>query len=168
MLYSLVSVLLVAVAMANTLRVDNMAEEKIICQEERFSSGLAGGACSRFVKGYDITGVTTTVVPPGTFNHACECMQACKDAFNTCNSWVWKFTDNSGMRSCTLYSNFNVPTGVTLAYDIPNSVNIEGVANPQPGGQVPHCTMDNTANTPHDKHCFSGMLMQLDDNKFVC
>ncbi len=39
MLYSLVSVLLVAVAVANTLRADSMVEEKVMCQTAPFSTG---------------------------------------------------------------------------------------------------------------------------------
>jgi hypothetical protein len=53
---------------------------------------------------------------------ACDCISLCLDAPTTCTNWVWKHTNmpalDSGRRSCTLYSSPNLPSGVTLDYNL--------------------------------------------------
>jgi hypothetical protein len=66
-----------------------------------------------------------------------------------------------------LYSNFNLPSGVTLGY---NTTSTSGAGliedNPQGGGFIPACTMADGP-TP-DPDCFSGVLWQVDENSFFC
>lgn len=131
---------------------------------------IIGRKCFRYVKGYDITGVSTTV-DAGPMDGPCECMKACLHNHATCANWVWKFTGpGQHKRHCTLYSNFNLPPQVTLAVDKGKSENFDILAdNPQAGGQVPHCTLDNTDATAHDKKCVSGPLWELDiGGRFLC
>ena len=65
----------------------------------------------------------------------CDCLQNCLDRSDTCVAWVWKFTgDPSKARTCTLYSNFNLPPSVTIAFNVSASINIEKLQaanNPQ-------------------------------------
>jgi hypothetical protein len=138
-------------------------------------SPICCNGCVRYVKGFDITGVTNTV--QYTFNNdnitnACDCLKKCFEHSETCANWVWKFTDGSGYRTCTLYSNFNLPPSVTIDFNLNTSVNIGviGGGSPQAGGLVPHCQLFNQNGSPYgsDSECISGPLWALDNNKFLC
>jgi len=79
---------------------------------------------------------------------------------------VWKFTQNDPHRTCTLYSNGNVPFAVSLTFQTdkhnglpPTNAGVLG-ANPQGGAPVPHCTLND--GTTFDPHCMSGSLWWLD------
>src|SRR5579859_5716116 len=68
---------------------------------------VKGGGCIRYVRGFDITGVATEVdLKFPQVKSMCDCAQACIDRKETCNNYVWKFTDaasvQSGYRTCTL------------------------------------------------------------------
>lgn len=135
------------------------------------------------VKGFDVTGVvtevdltfpeikgissfpyqaTTNLIP----TDSCDCIQACLDRPGSCAAYVWKFSTAdsvaAGHRTCTLYSQFNLPTDVVIAVDIPNSMNINGdelVANnnnPQKGSLVGQTFMDANLNTTVDHQAVSG------------
>jgi hypothetical protein len=112
-------------------------------------------------QGFDVTGVLTEV--DLTFPHVktvCDCIQACLDYPGTCANYVWKFPDaaavKSGYRTCTLYSNFNLPANVTVKVNEKHSMNIKKVgANPQMGGLVPQAFSDEKQTCPDDE-AFSG------------
>ncbi|KAJ3038986.1 hypothetical protein HDV00_012744 [Rhizophlyctis rosea] len=113
------------------------------------SNGLGPicGDCVRYVRGFDVTGVTNEVdlTVKDNIHTVCDCINACKKRKGTCANFVWKFTDASGQRTCTLYSNFNLPPSVTLAYNITDSKNIGLLSkdnNPQGGQPVPSCTLN--------------------------
>jgi hypothetical protein len=141
---------------------------------EQDSLGQICGGCIRYVKGFDITGVTNDVLytfTNGRIETACDCMKKCQQNWNTCTDWVWKYTDGSGKRTCTLYSNFNLPLGVTIGVDLNTSTNVGVIGgNPQVGGLVPHCQLfDRYGNvTGTDHECVSGPLWALDNNQFLC
>ncbi|KAJ3194791.1 hypothetical protein HK101_001910 [Irineochytrium annulatum] len=119
--------------------------------------------CRLFVRGFDITGVTTEVdltIADGIVTE-CDCLARCSASSSQCVSWVWKFTDNSGHRTCTLYSNYNLPSAVTLAYNVQNSTDIlklQAANNPQAGSTIPQCTVDGQAGSKPDPDCFSGSV----------
>ena len=132
--------------------------------------------CLRYTKGFDITGVTTEVdltIQDGIINE-CSCLAACLSRPTTCVSWVWKFTTDPNHRTCTLYSNFNLPNDVTIAYNLNSptkNINAELLVqhnnNPQAGAPVPQCTLFNSSIA--DPHCFSGVSFQTADNgKYIC
>jgi len=144
-----------------------------ICDGEPYSKNLINHGCIRYVMGYDITGVTTEV--DLTEQHdkiygPCDCMLACQKRYSTCSSWVWKFADPTNkFRTCTLYSNFNNPPNVTLAYNVAGSINIQLLQpsnNPQGGGPIPQCTQQKTSLA--DPKCVSGALWYVGKNKFLC
>lgn len=130
--------------------------------------------CVRYVKGFDITGVTNDVQYAFTSNgikRACQCFQKCRENWKTCANWVWKYTDGSGKRTCTLYSNFNLPPNVTIGVDLSTSNNVGVIGdNPQAGGLVPHCQRFNRQGKVigTDRRCISGPLWALDNNQFLC
>ncbi|KAJ3196443.1 hypothetical protein HK101_008950 [Irineochytrium annulatum] len=129
--------------------------------------------CRLFVRGFDITGVTTEVdltIADGIMTE-CDCLARCSASSTQCVSWVWKFTDNSGHRTCTLYSNFNLPSAVTLAYNVQNSTDImklQAANNPQGGSTIPQCTVDGQAGSKPDPDCFSGSVWVKPDNSQIC
>ncbi|KAJ3253318.1 hypothetical protein HK103_000762 [Boothiomyces macroporosus] len=140
-----------------------------------FRSTLVPHGCTRYVRGFDITGVTTEV--DLTFNdgikHARDCFNRCASNPATCVSWVWKFTTDPNHRTCTLYSNFNLPSQVNIAFDVgkstPNINNNKLMANnnnPQMGANVPQCTMFNS--TVPDNHCMSGISFLTANNHLIC
>jgi hypothetical protein len=64
------------------------------------------GKCERYIRGWDVTGVTTTVAYSSSAKESasvCACLDACIDQKNTCAAWVWKFTDNTGHRTCKCF-----------------------------------------------------------------
>jgi len=136
------------------------------CHEKNFCF-----QCTRFVHGFDITGVTNTVVftvanATEDISTPCGCFLICLKNNLTCTSYVWKF--NGGPhRDCIIYSNFNLPNGTTLVYDPSSEAGF--IENPtQEGGPVPHCLNEDQCPSSHDPHCVSGPLFMLDNGKFVC
>jgi hypothetical protein len=83
---------------------------------------------------------------------------------------VYKFSTpasvQSGHRTCTLYSQFNLPAGVTLEFDLNsgNNQNINAAEimangnNPQAGAPVPQAFMDANLNTTPDPKAVSGYV----------
>ncbi|KAJ3255880.1 hypothetical protein HK103_005894 [Boothiomyces macroporosus] len=140
-----------------------------------FKSPLAPHGCTRYVKGFDITGVTTEVdlAFRDGIRSAQDCFERCAQSPATCVSWVWKFTTDPAHRTCTLYSNFNLPAQVSIAFDIQKSTaninNDKLVANnnnPQMGANVPQCTRFNS--TTPDDDCMSGMAFLTAANQLIC
>ena len=98
----------------------------------------------------------------------CDCIQACLKRRHTCANYVWKFSSPesaaSGHRTCTLYSDFNLPPGVTIEFDLnsPNNKNIgadEIIAegnNPHVGGKVPEAFLNPDTDTIPDPDAVSG------------
>jgi len=83
------------------------------------------GGCVRYFQGIDMTGVVTELhfFFKDGFRTACDCAAQCLKQPTNCTNWVWKHTfmdEDSGKRSCTLYSSPNLPSNVTLAYDTAN------------------------------------------------
>ncbi|KAK9830357.1 hypothetical protein WJX72_011251 [[Myrmecia] bisecta] len=183
--------------------IDNGGDE--ICKKEIdtvtvvFPTGLpqnvsvSGGSCRHFYRGWDVTGVVNEfdlTVTDG-IQHSCDCIKECMKRIGVCMAWVWKFTgDASGQRTCTLYSQFNLPPQVTIAYNTTGSVDANGQstlgavdANPhnneqfghiqpanlvQAGSTIPRC-MTNDGKNP-DPDCKSGMVVLFGDDKhtLVC
>jgi len=134
--------------------------------------------CIRYVTGFDITGATTEIV--FTFpevKNKCDCIQKCLDSsFNglsNCANYVWKFTDTSNHRTCTLYSDFNLPPAVTVSYDFANSIDILPdviVANsnqPHKGGPVPEA-FEQGLTTLGDDEAVSGPVWLLQSGDVLC
>jgi hypothetical protein len=83
---------------------------------------------------------------------------------------VYKFSTPesvaSGHRTCTLYSQFNLPSAVTIDYNLQSTLNenINGAEitalgnNPQAGGGVPQAFKDATLSTQPDNQAFSGLV----------
>ena len=139
-----------------------------LCTEPAFTVGLIEGGCSRYVRGFDITGVTN-LINAGSTPTFCDCMNLCKEQGSTCASWVWKFTaPDQTTRQCTLYSNFNLPPNVII--DVNLAASTEGVngGNPQAGGLIPPCTLDSLATGTPDPECASGGLWIIGANEFLC
>lgn len=133
------------------------------------------GGCVRYFPGIDITGVVTMVnlYHKDGINSACDCISACLQRPESCTNWVFKHTfagaaidDNK--RSCTLYSSPNLPTNVTLAYDIANSkgTNLVGM-NPQQGCDAPLTFLD-TGMTMPDKYGVSGFAVRDTNQRQYC
>jgi len=79
--------------------------------------------CERYVKGFDITGVTTDVdLTYPQIKTVCDCIQECLNRPTPCASYVWKYSTSdsvkSGHRTCTLYSNFNLSQDVAIEIDL--------------------------------------------------
>jgi hypothetical protein len=69
-----------------------------------------------------------------------------------------------------LYSSPNLPSNVTLAYNLKNSTGyqlLQTVNNPQPGAPVPFTFLD-AANTKVDNDGVSGLIFQDQNNKLHC
>jgi len=138
------------------------------------------GGCVRYWQGIDITGVVTEVdIYFPKVNSACDCAIKCLTAALTCNNWVFKHTFSSldsGRRTCTLYSSPNLPTDVTLVYDLTNATGLgfsvdyqllQAGNNPQAGGGAPF-TWLNAANTVKDPFGVSGFLSQDANGALYC
>ncbi|OJJ07897.1 hypothetical protein ASPVEDRAFT_47084 [Aspergillus versicolor CBS 583.65] len=132
--------------------------------------------CIRYTRGFDVTGVTTEVdLTFPEIKDECDCIQACLDRIETCANYVWKFSTpesvRSGHRTCTLYSNFNLPQNVTLAFNVDDSVNIEPLDddnNPQRGSLVPQAFKDVNLNTTADNEAVSGPVWALSNGDIQC
>jgi hypothetical protein len=120
-------------------------------------------------KGFDVTGVVTEVdlVYPQVKTE-CDCIQECLNRLSTCANYVYKFSTpasvKSGHRTCTLYSDFNLPTGVTLDFKLNSMLNKNinaaairsGGNNPHAGGLVPEAFKDVNLDTEFDPDAVSG------------
>jgi hypothetical protein len=120
-------------------------------------------------RGFDVTGVVTEVdLTFPQIQNECDCIQECLNRPTTCATYVYKFSTpasvQSGHRTCTLYSQFNLPADVTLEFDLNsgNNVNINAAEilangnNPQAGAPVPQAFMDINLNTIPDTQAVSG------------
>ncbi len=129
--------------------------------------------CERYVKGFDITGVTTEVdLTYPQIRTVCDCIQECLNRPTTCASYVWKYSTadsvKSGHRTCALYSNFNLPQEVTIEIDLSSdlasslnkNINAEELIrlgnNPQAGGLTPQAFKDINLDTVPDREAVSG------------
>jgi len=139
------------------------------------------GGCIRYTKGFDVTGVVTEVdLTFPTVKNQCDCIQQCLNRPTTCATYVWKFSTpasvKSGHRTCTLYSQFNLPSDVTLQFDLDNANNANINAaeimangnNPQAGGNVPQTFKDANLNTTPDPDAVSGPVWQLSTGQAMC
>lgn len=139
------------------------------------------GGCIRYVRGFDVTGVVTEVdLTFPLIQDECDCIQQCLDRPTTCAAYVWKFSTadsvQAGHRTCTLYSQFNLPTDVTIDINLNSTLNqninaAELVAlgnNPQAGAPVPQTFMDINLNTTADWTAVSGEVWQLANGQAVC
>lgn len=142
---------------------------------------VADKGCIRYVRGFDVTGVVTEV--DLTFPHIrdeCDCIQACLDRPTTCAAWVYKFSTpasvKAGHRTCTLYSQFNLPSAVAIEIDLNSNknknINAKEITqlgnNPQPGALVPEAFKDANVNTTADDQAFSGPVWQLQNGQVLC
>jgi hypothetical protein len=134
--------------------------------------------CIRYTRGFDVTGVVTEVdLTFPKIKNECDCIQECLKRPGTCANYVWKFSTpdsvKSGHRTCTLYSNFNLPAQVTLAFDVNNPMdkNIQLIAqgnNPQQGAPVPQAFKDVALTTTPDPDAVSGPVWTLTNGKVQC
>lgn len=118
-----------------------------------------------------MTGVVTEVdLTFPQIKDECDCIQECLNRPTICANYVWKFSTSesvqSGHRTCTLYSDFNLPSDVTLEFDLNsgNNVNInanEIIANgnnPHVGAPVPQAFKDVNLDTVPDPDAVSGYV----------
>ncbi|RKK65702.1 hypothetical protein BFJ69_g16058 [Fusarium oxysporum] len=133
------------------------------------------GGCVRYYQGIDMTGVVTEqhFFFKDGFKTACDCAAKCLEEPNKCTNWVWKHTfmpEDGGKRSCTLYSSPNLPTDVTLKYDLANSKGfnlLQAANNPQAGAPAPLTFLD-AAGTIPDKFGVSGFMVQDQNGRQFC
>jgi hypothetical protein len=94
---------------------------------------------------------------------------------------VYKFSTpasvQSGHRTCTLYSQFNLPTQVSIEINTNDTVNNKNINapeliqmgnNPQNGAPVPEAFKDVNLNTVADGDAFSGPVWQLANGQTLC
>ena len=116
-----------------------------------------------------MTGVVTEVdLTFPLIRDECDCIQQCLDRPTTCAAYVWKFSTpasvQSGHRTCTLYSQFNLPTDVTIDINVNSTLNqninaqelLANGNNPQAGAPVPQAFKDVNLNTIPDPDAVSG------------
>lgn len=150
-------------------------------QVQAICPDLAPKGCTRYTRGFDVTGVVTEVdLTFPQVQSACDCIQECLNRPTTCASYVYKFSTpasvQSGHRTCTLYSQFNLPTDVTLEFDLANgnnkNINAAEISangnNPQAGGLVPQAFMDANLNAVADPDAVSGPIWQLANGQTQC
>ncbi|KAM6534061.1 hypothetical protein FALCPG4_006998 [Fusarium falciforme] len=133
------------------------------------------GGCVRYYQGIDMTGVVTEqhIFFPKVKN-ACDCAAKCLERPKTCTNWVWKNIfdrkRDGGKRSCTLYSSPNLPTGVTLKYNLGQSKGFQALSddnNPQMGGAAPFTFLDKNMKK-RDRFGVSGFITQDPDGGQYC
>jgi len=122
-------------------------------------------------KGFDVTGVVTEVdLAFPNITTVCDCIQACLDNPTTCANYVYKFSTPasvlSGYRTCTLYSQFNLPSNVTIDINLNSTANqniqlLQAMNNPQAGGLVPQAFKDMNLTTVPDDDAVSGCVSLL-------
>ena len=130
------------------------------------------------VRGFDVTGVTTEIdLTFPEIKNECDCVKACIDRNGTCNNYVYKFSTPesvmNGHRTCTLYSDFNLPADVTIEFAVNSSNNtnlqpLNPMNNPQAGSVTPQAFKDVNLNTTADNDAVSGPLWVLADGSIVC
>ncbi|KAJ6438960.1 modin [Purpureocillium lavendulum] len=133
------------------------------------------GGCVRYYRGIDMTGVVTELhfYFKDGFKSACDCVAKCLESPTSCNNWVWKHTfmdGDDGKRSCTLYSSPNLPSNVTLDYDLTQSSGFEPLdpdENPQVGGESPLTFLDPEGTKP-DEFGVSGFTAQDQNGALYC
>jgi len=132
--------------------------------------------CVRYFQGIDMTGVVTEVdlYAKDGIHSACDCIAACLERPLSCTNWVYKHTfvpsKDGGKRSCTLYSSPNLPTNVTLDYNLDKSTGfslLQPANNPQAGGGAPLTFLDANGQKP-DPYGVSGFMTQDQNNKQYC
>jgi hypothetical protein len=119
--------------------------------------------------GFNVTGVVTEVdLTFPQIQNECDCIQECLNRPTTCASYVYKFSTpasvQSGHRTYTLYSQFNLPADVILEFDLNNGNNVNINApeilangnNPRAGAPVPRAFMDVNLSTIPDTEAVSG------------
>lgn len=156
---------------------DNDDPQQRICPQLR----VQGGGCIRYVKGFDVTGVVTEVdLTFPQIRDECDCIQECLNRPTTCANFVWKFSTpqsvKSGHRTCTLYSQFNLPSDVTIDINVNSTLNknlnipelLADGNNPQAGAPVPQAFKDINLNTIPDNDAVSGEVWQLATGVAVC
>lgn len=158
-------------------RDDSGSEHRLICPGLKTQDK----GCIRYTRGFDVTGVVTEV--DIDFPHVrteCDCIQECLNRPDTCANYVYKFSTpesvKRGHRTCTLYSDFNLPTGVTLQFDLKssNNKNINAAEitangnNPHMGGPVPQAFKDMNLNTVPDFDAVSGPVWSLANGQVQC
>jgi hypothetical protein len=123
-------------------------------------------------RGFDVTGVVTEVdLTFPLVQNVCDCIQQCLNRPTTCATYVYKFSTPAsvlaGHRTCTLYSQFNLPADVVLDFNLNSTLNVNVNAaeimllgnNPQAGAPVPQAFMDVNLNTTADNDAFSGYVV---------
>jgi len=133
------------------------------------------GGCVRYYRGIDMTGVVTELhyFFKDGFRSACDCAAKCLQRHTSCNNWVWKHTfmhGDGGRRSCTLYSSPNLPSNVTLAYDLKHSKGFAPLAkdnNPQKGDPSPLTFFDSAMKKP-DPFGVSGFTAVDEKGRLYC
>jgi hypothetical protein len=136
----------------------------------------ADGGCIRYVQGFDVTGVVTEVdLTFPAVKNVCDCVQQCLNRKGTCANWVYKFSTpdsvKTGHRTCTLYSNFNLPADVVIDVNVQKSKNVQllqAANNPQAGGLVPQAFKDRNLTSTPDDQAYSGALWTLADGRVLC
>lgn len=141
----------------------------------QLSAPTIRGGCVRYYRYVDITGVVTELhfFRRDGIHSACDCIAKCLERPKSCTNWVYKHTfmpEDGGFRSCTLYSSPNLPSNVTLAYDLKKSSGyqlLQTVNNPQAGANVPLTFLD-SASTKQDIYGVSGFIVIDQVNHFHC
>lgn len=167
----------------NIFKNSNERYEGAICKDQITTSKFPDlmvpnkqSGCVRYYQGIDMTGVVTEVdlYAKDGINSACDCIAKCLSSPLTCTNWVYKHTFvpslDGGKRSCTLYSSPNLPTDVTLAYNLNSSTGfnlLRPINNPQAGGSAP-LTFRDAANTVQDPYGVSGFMTQDSNGKQYC
>jgi hypothetical protein len=159
------TIMTAAVAAAAPLTARNNGGLSPICKNLKTKDN----GCIRYVQGFDVTGVVTEVdLTFPEIQNECDCIQQCLDRPTTCAAWVYKFSTpasvQSGHRTCTLYSQFNLPSQVAIEIDLNNGNNkninaqeiIQMGNNPQAGSLVPEAFKDPNLDTTPDDKAFSG------------
>ncbi|KAK9371413.1 hypothetical protein V1509DRAFT_614607 [Lipomyces kononenkoae] len=159
------------------LSIGAFASQDVICR----GLNTQDDGCIRYTRGFDVTGVVTEVdLTFPQVRDECDCIQECLNRPGTCANYVWKFSTSdavqSGHRTCTLYSNFNLPSQVVLEFDLnsTNNMNInadEIIAagnNPQMGALVPQAFKDVNLNTTADPDAVSGPVWVLANGQVQC
>ena len=120
-------------------------------------------------RGFDVTGVVTEIdLTFPEVKDECDCIAECLRRPTICANYVWKFSTpasvQSGHRTCTLYSNFNLPADVDVEFDLNSDNNMNIIAatiiangnNPQNGAPVPQAFKDANLDTIPDGEAVSG------------